>query len=99
MQIIIEAPFTVNPAMKDAIHNKLKGFTKYEDKINQANVFFKLDDGVSPNNILAEIRLRIPGNDLFASASSDVDMTAFTLAANQTKSQLLKRKEIIQNHR
>lgn len=99
MKVIIEAPFTIGEEMDKDIQGKISNLAKYEDKISQANVSFKLNDGKIPNAVLAQIRLHIPGNDLFASESAEQAMGAFHLCANQIKTQLLKRKDINKDHR
>ena len=93
MQVTIEAPFTVIPEKREYIENKVKDLnTKYSIGITQGNVFFKLDEGKTPNNVLAEIRLRIPGNDLFVGQADKDDVKAFASAYDSIK-RLAKREK------
>ncbi len=94
MQVTIEAPFTLIPEKREFIENKMKDLqTKYSLGITQANIFFKLDDGNNPKDVLAEIRLRIPGNDLFVGNTDEGDDRAFAGAYDSIKRQARKEKD------
>ena len=99
MQITIEAPFTLIPEKRTFIENKIKDLdNKYHLSITQANVFFKLDDGNNPKDVLAEIRLRIPGNDIFVGNTDEGDDKAFAGAYDSVKRQAMKIKDKRSDH-
>ena len=99
MNVLIEAPFKVSDVDRNMIESKFEELTKYNESITEASVFFKLGDGVGASYVLSEIRLRIPGKDLFAKEADQTSNEAFVKAWNQVKKQLLKRKEKSQSHR
>lgn len=98
MNIIIEAPFNLSEGEKKMVKEKIADLGNYTKKISQAHVFFKEDDGSKPDVILAEVQLHVPGNEIFASEAKEDFMSAFIAAANKAKSQLLKRKDIRNDH-
>ena len=99
MNVLIEAPFKVSDLDREMMESKLEELSKYNYAITEATVFFKLGDGVGESYVLSEIRLRIPGKDLFAKEADQTSNEAFVKAWNQVKKQLLKRKDIDQSHR
>ncbi|NND16414.1 MAG: hypothetical protein HKN89_08840 [Eudoraea sp.] len=99
MNILIEAPYTVSDLDKSMIESKIRDLTKYKERITEATVFFKLGDGKGSESVISEIRLRIPGKDIFAGESDNTSNGAFVKAWNQVKKQLIKRKSILQEHR
>ncbi len=98
MQVLIEAPFTVNDAQEENIKSQLNDLLTYNDRMTRAQVYFKLDDGVKPNVVLAEIQLHVPGPVVFASDTAEDFMDAFTGAYNKAKRQLRDSKDIRQDH-
>ena len=68
MDIIIQSlDFNAKEELKDFITKKVESLTdKYQEAI-RANVRLKLDKNDSGANKICEIRLEIPGNDLYAS--------------------------------
>lgn len=97
MNHTIEAPFTLRDSDRTAIEEKLETLNSYDNKITQINVFFKLGDG-KENDVLAEIRVRVPGKDVFAESGNPLMMVAFNEAYTACKKQLLKRKDKQNNH-
>lgn len=96
MNTTIEAPFEVIENKKSFIEEKMSDIEKkYSLGVTQANVYFKLDDGSGPHNVLAEIRLRIPGKDIFVSSSESDDIKAFAKAYDSAKRAARKQKEIL----
>jgi len=98
MNITIEAPFAISDSDKETIESKITYLEKIESRMTQVNVFFKEDDGNKMNAILAEIRIRVPGNDLFAE-SYDVDaIKAFSSAYSSIKRMIKKRRDKLNDH-
>lgn len=99
MQITIEAPFTLTPEKREFMENKINSLEKkYSLGITQANVFFKLDDGNNPKDVLAEIRLRISGSDIFVGNTDEGDERAFAGAFTSIKRQAKKVKDKRNDH-
>lgn len=95
MTTTIEAPFTLVDKDKQLIQGKIDDLQKFESRMTQVNVFFKADDGNTPNAILAQIRVRVPGKDLFAENSEEDAMKAFASAYDAIKRLLKKRRDVL----
>jgi len=99
MTTTIESPFTISDRDKEYINEKIDGLVTYEKRMTQVNVYFKKDDGNTPNGILAEIRVRVPGADVFAEDTSGEAIKAFSSAYGAVKRQLKDRRSQINDHR
>jgi ribosomal subunit interface protein len=99
MNTTIECPFTLSETDKDYINDKIDGLSKYEGRITQVNVYFKKDDGKVPGGILSEIRIMVPGSDVFAEDVKEKAITAFNGAFAAVKRQLKKRRNQLNDHR
>jgi len=95
MTTTIEAPFTLADKDRKTIKDKINDLKKYESRMTQINVFFKADDGNLPDAILAQIRIRVPGKDVFVENSEQDAMQAFGSAYDSAKRQLKKRRDIL----
>ena len=98
MTTTIEAPFTLSDIEREGIESKINDLQKYESRMTQVNVFFKKDDGNLPDAVLAEIRIRVPGADVFAENTDEVAMKAFTKAYNAAKRQIKERRSQMNDH-
>ena len=98
MTTTIEAPFTLRDTEREYIEQKISSLQKFEARMTQVNVYFKKDDGKVPNGILAEIRVRVPGKDVFADSTNGDAMKAFTETYNVIKRQVKKRRDQLNNH-
>ncbi|HAN18688.1 MAG: ribosomal subunit interface protein [Bacteroidetes bacterium GWC2_33_15] len=58
--------FDADKKLVDFVNNKVKKFVQVYDNIIEAEVFLRLEKDQSAENKITEIKLRIPGNDLFA---------------------------------
>ncbi len=93
MKIQIEAPWEVNDYTKSVIEDKLQRLGKFNDKIYRADVFLKTGDGIKPNDKIMEVRLHVPGPDIFAESTSDTFERTASEISDKLKVQILKRKE------
>ena len=98
MKVLIEAPFSLSDEKKSFIENKLQSLEKYNNRITRAEVYFKLDDGSTPDHCTAEIQLHVPGPVMFSSFAGENATHAFTGVFDKAKAQVLKDKEIRQEH-
>ncbi|MFK8009562.1 MAG: HPF/RaiA family ribosome-associated protein [Saprospiraceae bacterium] len=98
MNVNIQAPFTIKSDQESDIINQIKSLSTYNDRITNAEIFFKTGDGSAADSVVAEIELRIPGPVVFASADDKQFMNAFSGAINKVKKQLIKAKETRRNH-
>ncbi|MFT4759948.1 MAG: putative sigma-54 modulation protein [Paraglaciecola sp.] len=98
MKVLIEAPFDINDGDKKNIEEKLNKLTTFFNKITQATVYFKKDDGNEPDSILAEVEVHVPGPPIFASASEQQFMNAFNSAVVKVEKQLRKKNDKLVEH-
>src|SRR5690606_13875509 len=84
MKILIEAPWEVNDYTKSVIEDKLQKLNKVSDDIIRADVYLKTGDSFAPNDKIMEVRLHVPGPDIFASANTD----SFEKTANEISNKL-----------
>lgn len=98
MNHTIEAPFTLSDSDRSYISEKIENLQTYESRIVHTSIYFKTDDGNTPGGILAEIRVDVPGEDIFVSDSDADAMKAFTKACNAMKRQVKKRRDRMNDH-
>lgn len=94
MNIRINAvKFVADSKLEDFIQKKVSKLERYFDDIIDAEVFLKLDNTVTLDNKIVEIKLDIPGNDLFAQKQSKSFEEATDLAIDAIKQQIQKHKD------
>ena len=92
---ISSVQFDADIKLKDFITNRLEKLNKFFDKINGVEVFLKLSNNQEVDNKIVEIKLLIPGQDLFAKKQSKTFEEATDEVVDALKSQLVKRKDKI----
>ena len=100
MNIKIQSPhFTLNKGLNDFVTKKVKKLSRLYDRIEAGEVCLKLDKSDTDKNKICEIRLAVPGKDLFAKRKSD----HFDKAVNETvdvlERQIEKMKTKFENHK
>lgn len=91
--------FDADSKLVDFINEKLAKLTLFHDQILGGDVFLRLEhDGESRENKQVEIRLNVPGNDLFAKrrATSFEEAAVNTIEAlrNQVEKDKAKLREV-----
>jgi putative sigma-54 modulation protein len=84
--------FVTNKRLEDFVHNKVKKLIQYYDDIISAEVYLKIENNQNLDNKVAEIKLEIPGNDLFAKKQSKSFEESTDNAVNALKRQITKHK-------
>ncbi|NNC82417.1 MAG: ribosome-associated translation inhibitor RaiA [Flavobacteriales bacterium] len=84
--------FTADIKLIDFIKGKLKKLEQFQDNIIDSEVFLKLDNTNTLTNKITEIKLNIPGKDLFAKKQAKTFEEATDEAVDALRRQLLKRK-------
>jgi putative sigma-54 modulation protein len=99
MDIIIQSlGFTASDNLKSFVEEELGKLIHKDDIIVRANVtLYKASDSITDNNY-CEIRLEVPGKDLFAKRSSDSFEKAVLDTAEVIQKQLRKMKEKLTDH-
>lgn len=85
--------FKTDKKLDNFINDKLEKLRSLHDGILGSEVTLKLENNESQENKIAEIKLMIPGNDIFASKQSRSFEEAFDSALEALRKQLNKRKE------
>ena len=99
MDIIIQSlGFTASDNLKSFVEEELGKLIHKNDMIIRANVtLYKVSDSIPENNF-CEIRLEVPGPDLFAKRSSDRFEQAVIDTVDVLRTQLRKMKEKLTDH-
>ena len=85
--------FDADKKLIDFIENKVSKLNTYSNKIIDAEVFLRLDKSSSQENKIAEIKLLVPGNDLFAKRQCKTFEEATDQSVEALRRQLKKQKE------
>lgn len=93
MKILIQAPdIKLLPELETFIQEKLDKLDKFSDEIIEGRVILKTDKSDVRENKICEIRLVVPGNDLFASRQSKSFEESAAEAIEALKKQIETRK-------
>lgn len=85
--------FDADQKLINFIQEKINKLSQYFDKIIEADVYLKLENGPSIENKTVEIRLYIPGNDLFAKKTSKSFEESTDDSTEALRRQVKRRKE------
>ena len=85
--------FDADQKLTDFIQKKADKLETFYDRIIDGEVFMKLENDESRENKIIEIKLNIPGNQLFASEKSRSFEAATDEAVEALRRQLKKHKE------
>ncbi len=84
--------FIADNKLEMFIEDKLSKLTNHYDQIIGSDVILRLEKSATRENKITEIKLKIPGNDLFAKKQSKTFEEATDLAIDALKRQISKRK-------
>lgn len=85
--------FRADQKLEDFIEKKLQKFFGFHEQILDADVVLKLDNNETRENKIAEIRLALKGEELFAKKQSKAFEESVDQAINALKKQIDKYKE------
>lgn len=89
MKILIQAPdFKAQPELIEFVNDKIQKLELFSDRIIEARVLLKLDKSDNRENKVSEIKLVIPGNDLFASKQAKTFEEATVKTVDALKKQI-----------
>ena len=63
--------FSADRKLEELIQNKINKLTQFHDSIIAANVYLRLEKNQDLENKITEIKLDIPGTELFAKKQSN----------------------------
>ena len=94
MQIQVQSiHFDADVKLISFIEEKLSKLTTFHDRIISSQVFFRLDKSDVNENKIAEIKLSVPGKELFASKQCKTFEEATDTAVEALRRQIGKHKE------
>lgn len=94
MKIIIQAPdFKARETLMNFVQDNVSKLALLSDRILESRVFLKLDKSDTRENKICEIKLVIPGQDLFASKQSNTFEDALMQTIEAVKPQVERWKD------
>lgn len=84
--------FTADKSLITFVEDKVKKLENMYDHIISGEVFLRLDNAGDKENKIAEVKILIPGNELFASKQGRSFEEATDLAVSALKKQVEKHK-------
>ena len=87
--------FDADTKLVDFIHDKIEKLDLFYDGIIEGEVYLRLDKASNHENKVTEIKLRLPGNDLFAKRQRKSFEEATDTAVEALRRQVRKYKEKI----
>ena len=90
--------FTADVKLLDFIQKKADKLDQFFDQIISGDVYLRLEKTEDEANKISEIKLSIPGNDLFAKEQCKTFEEATDKAVESLRRQLEKHKEKIRSH-
>lgn len=90
--------FDADKKLETFIENKVSKLEKYYDSIQNADVYLRIDKNDEAGNKIAEIKLDIPGIDVFAKKQSKSFEEATSEVVEALKKQLLRDKSKFRNN-
>jgi ribosomal subunit interface protein len=94
MQIqILSTHFEADRELLDLVTKKFKRFEKLYSRIERCNVILKHEKDSRNKKCVVEVRLAVPGKDIFASESGKTYEQAIEQLLDDLKKQVVKRKE------
>ncbi|MFT5165747.1 MAG: putative sigma-54 modulation protein [Saprospiraceae bacterium] len=97
MKVNIQAPWEVNDYLNGVITEKIGKLFEVDDRILHADVFLKTGVNTGIEDKLIEVRLSIPGPEIFAQAAAETFEKAVASVAEKLRKQLIKKKEKLSN--
>lgn len=93
MEIKIQSiGFKADAKLKDVATSKINKLDTFSDSLLSAEVFFKVKNSSDEDNKEVEIKISIPGNDLFAKKHAKSFEEAVDLAVEALRNQITKLK-------
>ncbi len=94
MKVLISSlHFKADAKLENFIREKVTKVSSLFDGVIASDVILKVDQSSSNDNKIAEIRLQIPGNDLFAKKQAKTFEEAIDSTVDALKKQITRHKE------
>lgn len=89
--------FRSDSKLESFITEKVNKLEQYFDGILGSEVFLKLENTNDKENKISEVKLKVPGDDLFAKKQASTFEEATDQAVSALRKQLIKYKEKLKN--
>lgn len=100
MEIKIQSlHFKANDLLEEYVQKKVSHLSHFNERIISGDVCLKLDKSSKEDNKVCEIRLSVPGNDLFAKRQCKTFEEATNETVGALQKQLRRNKTQLQNNR
>jgi putative sigma-54 modulation protein len=94
MKVLISSlHFKADAKLESFIREKVSKVSSLFDGVISSDVILKVDQSSTNDNKIAEIRINIPGNDLFAKKQAKTFEEAIDSASDALKKQITRHKE------
>ncbi len=87
--------FNINDNLSSFVNEKVGKLENYFDSIVSSEVYLKLENTSEIENKISEIKILIPGNEMFVKKKAKTFEEATDLAVDALKKQITKHKEKI----
>lgn len=89
MKVIIQSPdVKAQESLLEFVNSKMEKLDRLSDRIQEARVILKTDKSATRDNKICEIKMVIPGNDLFTEKQAATFEEAVARAAEALKNQI-----------
>lgn len=89
MKVIIQSPdVKAQESLLEFVNKKMEKLDRLSDRLQEARVVLKTDKSDTRENKICEIRMIIPGNDLFTEKQAATFEEAVTKASEALKNQI-----------
>lgn len=85
--------FDADTKLKNFIHDKIEKLSQFYDEFIDIEVFLRLNNTQGQENKVAEIKMNIPGNELFVDKQSKTFEQAIDDCIDSLKRQIKRHKE------
>ena len=90
--------FSARPELQQFVQQRVEKLSLFHDQIIDGEVHLKLENYAEKDNKVAEIKLKIPGNDLVVKKRSDSFEESTDLGAEALRRLLNRKKERLRGH-
>ena len=84
--------FNARPELEEFIQEKVGKLSLFQEKIQAAEVFLRVENVQNKENKITEIRIKVPGEEFFAEKQSDSFEKSTDLAVEALRRQIRKHK-------
>ena len=90
--------FNISQHLTDFVNEKVSKLNHYYDAIINSEVYLKLENTSEVENKISELKIMIPGNEIFVKKKAKSFEEATDLAIEAAKKQISKHKEKLNEH-